>query len=161
MNIPESCAVVSLLLLSSLTTPGCNRSAPTPYVPGLGEIMTATQMRHSKLWFAGRAGNWPLASYELDELQEGFEDAVRFHPTHKDAPISDLLPRMTAAPLAQLDRAIAGKDVAEFTRAFDALTAACNACHQAAHFGFNVITRPTSNPFTNQRFEKGQPDSVH
>jgi hypothetical protein len=36
--------------------------------PGLGEIMSANQMRHVKLWFAGEAGNWPLASYEVDEL---------------------------------------------------------------------------------------------
>src|SRR5947208_2225088 len=34
-----------------------------PFTPGLGEIMTLQQMRHLKLWFAGQAGNWPLAAY--------------------------------------------------------------------------------------------------
>jgi hypothetical protein len=52
----------------------------------------------AKLWFAGEAGNWPLAAYELDELLERFDDAAKFHPTHKDAPlpISELILNMTA-----------------------------------------------------------------
>jgi hypothetical protein len=41
----------------------CSREPATPaYTPGLGEIMTLTQMRHAKLWFAGQAGNWSLAT---------------------------------------------------------------------------------------------------
>ena len=36
--------------------------------------MPLQQMRHIKLWFAGRAGNWPLADYEIDQLKEGFDD---------------------------------------------------------------------------------------
>ena len=36
--------------------------------------MTLQQLRHIKLWFAGRAGNWRLADYEIGELQEGFGD---------------------------------------------------------------------------------------
>jgi hypothetical protein len=153
--------VVLLIALIAVTAPGCDRPAPEPYVPGLGEIMSATQMRHSKLWFAGEAENWPLASFELDELREGFDDAVRFHPTHKDAPVAKLVPEMTAGPLAQLDSAVASRDVASFEKAFDNLTAACNACHRAAQFGFNVIERPTTNPFTNQRFDLPErPDSV-
>src|SRR5215471_9296540 len=38
------------------------------YASGLGEIMSLQQMRHLKLWLAGAAKNWPLADYELDEL---------------------------------------------------------------------------------------------
>ncbi|HET9888614.1 MAG TPA: hypothetical protein VFR10_13990, partial [bacterium] len=49
-------------------------------VPGLGEIMLTNQAHHAKLWFAGEAENWPLASYELDELEEGFEMVVEYHP---------------------------------------------------------------------------------
>ena len=52
--------------------PQTAQPAQEPYTPGLGEIMTLNQMRHIKLWFAGKATNWPLASYELDELEEGF-----------------------------------------------------------------------------------------
>jgi hypothetical protein len=45
--------------------------AKEPYAPGLGEFMTATQLRHAKLWFAGKANNWDLAAYEIDEIMEG------------------------------------------------------------------------------------------
>ena len=123
--------------------------------PGLGEIMAANQMRHVKLWFAGEAGNWPLADYEVDELTEGFDDVVRFHPTHKDSPqpLRDLVPALIDPPLAKLRAAIEARDKQRFEAAFDALTAGCNACHQAARFGFNVVVRPTANPYTNQRFE--------
>jgi hypothetical protein len=147
--------VIALLVLLLLITAGCERQPPAPYVPGLGEIMSATQMRHTKLWFAGKARNWPLAAYELDELKEGFDDVVTFHPTHKDAPapLAELLPQITGAPLKMLDEAISAKDSGKFVKAFDALTGACNACHQAAKFGFNVVTRPTANPYTNQNFE--------
>lgn len=49
--------------------------------------MTFNQMRHTKLWLAGEAGNWRLAQYELGGLGEGFDGVVRHHPTHKDSPV--------------------------------------------------------------------------
>jgi len=129
-------------------------SALSQYVPGLGEFMGLTQMRHTKLWFAGEARNWPLASYELDEIQEGFDDIVRLHPVHEGSPlpIKDILPRLTAEPLAKIRDAIDAQDKAQFEAAFDLLTQACNACHQAENFGFNHIVRPSGNPYTNQDF---------
>jgi hypothetical protein len=51
------------------------------------------------LWLAGEAENWKLAAYETDELEEGFHDAVAFHPTPKDAPLplSEVLPAADAS----------------------------------------------------------------
>lgn len=148
--------VAAVLMLVLISAPGCRREPPpSPYTPGLGEIMTLTQMRHTKLWFAGQAGNWPLAAYEVDELKEGFEDAARFHPTHKDAPlpISELIPKMTAEPVRPIEDAIAARNAGHFVETYDALTSACNSCHRATNFGFNVVGRPTTNPYTNQVFE--------
>jgi len=112
-------------------------------------------MRHVKLWFAGQAANWPLADYELDELGEGFDDVVALHPTHKDSPVApkDAIPRIMTAPLAAMRDAIAKKDAAAFAQAYDGLTAACNSCHQATNFGFNVVQRPASNPYPSQAFD--------
>jgi hypothetical protein len=122
--------------------------------PGLGEIMTFTQMRHTKLWLAGEAANWDLAAYELDELEEGFHDAITFHPTHKDSPLplSEVLPAMTDAPIAALRASVAKQDKASFEAAYDSLTAGCNSCHASMKFGFNVVQRPTSNAFPDQDF---------
>lgn len=124
------------------------------YVIGLGEIMGLNQMRHAKLWFAGRAGNWPLAAYELDEMREGFDDAKRYHDHHKGVPqpLSKMIPAFVDPPLAELDKAVAARDKAAFTVAFDHLTDGCNGCHRAADFGFNVIQRPTVPPYSNQSF---------
>ena len=117
--------------------------------------MGLQQMRHVKLWFAGEAGNWDLASYELDELEEGFDDAVKFHPTHKDSPVAiqDVIPQLTPTPIADLRKAVAAKDQTAFRQAFDELTAACNGCHDATKFGFNRVQRPATNPYPNQVFE--------
>ncbi len=126
------------------------------YAPGLGELMSLQQMRHTKLWLAGQAGNWELASYELDELGEGFEDVLKFHPTHKDSPVApkDAIPRMITQPLADLQAAVNKQDSGAFARTYDALTAACNNCHQATNFVFNRVQRPQTNPYPNQVFAR-------
>ena len=144
--------LVALLLVAAA---GCSREPPESYAPGLGEIMTLQQMRHSKLWFAGQANNWELAAYELKELQEGFDDVVKFHPTHEGAPLplAQLVPEMIESPLKDLEEIVAAKDRGRFFTGFDDLTKACNACHEAASFGFNVVERPSQNPYTNQAFQ--------
>lgn len=124
------------------------------YRPGLGEIMTFTQMRHAKLWFAGAATNWDLASYETDELEEGFADAMEYHKHHESSPVplTEAIPRFTASPLAGLRAAIAARDPSRFAAAFDSLTAGCNGCHLATRLPCNVVVRPQTNNFTNQDF---------
>lgn len=155
---PGLLLTAALVLLAA----GCARHQPAspapagqePYVIGLGEIMGLNQMRHAKLWFAGEAGNWPLAAYEIDEMREGFDDAKHYHDHHKGIPqpLSQMIPTYIDPALAELDTAIAHKDKAAFTTAFDRLTEGCNGCHRAADFGFNVIQRPTAPPYSNQRF---------
>ena len=145
--------IACIVLLGACAS--CSRGPQPPaYTPGLGEIMTLTQMRHAKLWFAGSESNWPLAAYELDELHEGLADAGTFHPTHKDAPlgIPALIEKITRDPLEQLQKAVDAKNQTAFVPAFDALSESCNACHRATNFGFNVVTRPSANTFANQIF---------
>jgi hypothetical protein len=145
----------------------CRQAAPAPapapapssaaeaYVPGLGEIMSLQQMRHTKLWLAGSAGNWPLAEYEVVELGEGFDDVVKLHPTHEGSPVDpkDAIPRIVVQPLAMVRAAVEKKDATAFGQAYDALTKGCNDCHQATNFGFNVVQRPATNPYPNQAFQ--------
>jgi hypothetical protein len=141
---------VFLFVLSSAVHAA--ETAP-PYVPGMGEIMGATQMRHSKLWFAGKAGNWALANYELGEIREGLNDAVIYHPVFKEGvPVSKILGKFIFSPLKAIGSAINAKDSAKFGKAFDSLTMACNSCHQAANRGFIVIQRPGVSPYSNQDF---------
>ena len=44
-------------------------------------LLIMTQIRHAKLWLAGDVGNWDLADYQIDELKEGLEYAVKYVPT--------------------------------------------------------------------------------
>ena len=151
--------VVSLFGISASLCVGCgSRSTPEAYVPGLGEMMSLQQMRHVKLWFAGQAENWELADYEVDELGEGFDDIVKYHPTHKESPVApkDAIPRMVTQPLKDLRAAIEKKDAKAFVPAYDSLTAACNNCHQATNFTFNVVQTPATNPYPNQAFTRGK-----
>ncbi len=120
-------------------------SADEPYQPSLGEFMALQQMRHIKLWFAGHAGNWPLADYEIGELQAGFDDVSQVLG-------GDIVEQHVGAPLAALQKAVDGKDGAAFAGAFDSLSAGCNACHQTLDHGFIVVQRPTSLPYSDQVF---------
>ncbi len=123
------------------------------YVPGLGEIMGSVQMRHAKLWFAANGENWPLATYELGELKEGFEDAAKYQPVFKGKPIGEMIGPATQMPLSELAKAIAEKNEAHFVKAYDRLSVACSSCHQSAGRGYIVIQRPTTPPLTDQRYD--------
>ena len=151
--------VAPAVLVCCLALAGCGRPAlappqQPPNVPGLGEIMSLQQMRHTKLWLAGSAENWKLAAYEVDELAEGFDDIVKFHPTIEGSPVQpkDAIPHMVIQPLERVRAAVEQRDEAAFAAAYDVLTAACNNCHQATNHGFNVLQRPAINPYPDQRF---------
>ena len=118
-------------------------NAPVP--PRLGETMTLQQLRHIKLWFAGHAGNWPLADYEMGELSEGFEDVNKLLG-------GDTVDKAVGAAMQALQKVIDNKDRAAFPAAFDQLTAGCNSCHRTLERGFIAIQRPTSLPYSNQNF---------
>lgn len=122
--------------------------------PGLGEIMGVIQQHHAKLYYAGTKSNWPLAQYELGEIQEGLDDAVKYYPHFQDvqAPLTELVPTMTKGSLAQVGAAIEKKDGKEFVKAFDSLCVSCSNCHQAANHPFVKIQPPTDAMFSNQKF---------
>jgi hypothetical protein len=126
--------------------------AKEPYAPGLGEFMTATQLRHAKLWFAGKANNWDLAAYEIDEIMEGLEDAEKQFPTHDGIPVADMIKANIDPAVEELRKAVEARSSTKFAVAFDKLTSACNTCHQGANKPFIRIQRPTSSPLSNQNF---------
>lgn len=127
------------------------------YVAGLGEIMAETQMRHAKLWFAGNAGNWGLADYELNEIKEGFETVTKFHPVFNNIPLATLLDSITGRPLNNVRSAIEARNTERFNKSFIELTAACNSCHSAANRKFIVITTPSESPVSNQQYTLDAP----
>lgn len=139
---------LAIPLLAAVAASAQNPAEPANggNLPGLGEIMTLQQLRHIKLWFAGRAGNWALADYEMGELNEGFEDVNKLLG-------GDTVDKMVGDPLKALQKAIEDKNRAAFTSAYDKLSAGCNYCHRTLDHGFIVIQRPTLLPYSDQLFE--------
>lgn len=134
-----------------------NNDAGKTYLPGIEQFMNVIQSEHIKLWFAARAGNWPLAAYQLGEIKEIMGDIQDLYPKFKDLPLADIFDGVITGPIADAEKAIDAKDAKKFNAAYDKLVTACNSCHEATGNGFVVIQRPTGNPFANQKFEPRKP----
>jgi hypothetical protein len=118
-------------------------------LPHLSEIMVQQQMRHIKLWFAGDAGNWSLADYEIDHLKDGFDDVAKLLG-------GDIAQQHVGGAISRLEKAIESKDHEAFVSAFDGLSAGCNACHHTLDHAFIVIQRPVLLPYSDQNFSSQQ-----
>jgi len=146
-RIVATCIIVAASVPFAAAQP-----AKEPYAPGLGEFMTATQLRHAKLWFAGDANNWDLAAYEIDEIMEGLEDAEKRFPTHDGIPVAEMIKANIDPAVEELRKAVEAKSSTKFAVAFDKLSSACNTCHAGVNKQFIRIRRPTSSPLSNQTF---------
>ena len=119
------------------------------YKPGLGEFMSEIQIHHAKLWFAGKDGNWPLANFEVGEIQEALDDIPKFCSDRPEVKSIDIIdPAMDS-----VSAAIKAKDETRFDSSFTLLTATCNDCHKATKHGFNMIKIPDIPPVSNQVFK--------
>jgi hypothetical protein len=135
-----------VLAAATLAAPQANaQQAAGSNEPSIAEIMTLQQTRHIKLWFAGRAGNWPLADYELDQLKDGFNDV-------DERLGGGTVEQAVGTGIAVVEKAIEGKDRAGFADAFDRLSAGCNSCHRTLDHAFIVIQRPVLLPYSDQSF---------
>ena len=144
--------VIAAIALAASVMFAAAQPAKEPYQPGLGEFMTATQLRHAKLWFAGKQSNWDLAAYEIDEITEGLEDAARLFPTFDGIPVAEMIKTIIDPRIEELEKAVRAKSSTKFTAAFDELTNGCNSCHAGASKPFIRIQRPIASPLTNQNF---------
>lgn len=123
-----------------------NKEGDAPLI-GLGELMAISQMRHIKLWQAGKAENWKLAAYEADKLRDSLYRAAGLYV---NIPVS--LVKSADAPIEAIQKSASSRDPRAFDKAFGALTTSCNACHQAAGLEFIRMHTPSSSPFSNQDF---------
>lgn len=144
--------VTATIALTASVMCAAAQPAKESYQPGLGEFMTATQLRHAKLWFAGKQNNWDLAAYEIDEIKEGLEDAARLFPTYDGVPVAKMIKTIIDPRIEELEKAVRAKSSTKFTAAFDGLTSGCNSCHAGASKPFIRIQRPIASPLTNQNF---------
>jgi hypothetical protein len=131
---------------------GINLPPSSPYVPRLGDIMNAAQIRHMKLWFAGKSANWELAAYEVRQLKASIVEAASLY---EGIPVTNVT--TMAQPVSAVADAIDAKDARKFAKAFEDMTNGCNACHQSIGRGYIVMRVPDVSPFSDQQFIPRKP----
>lgn len=122
------------------------------YKPGLGEFMSAIQIHHAKLWFAGTNENWDLADFEIHEIMESIDDIKKYETDRVEV---KAIPMIEPA-LDSVSAAIQQKNSTKFKNSFVLLTNTCNNCHKAVNYSFNNVKIPDTPPFSNQLFQKNK-----
>ncbi len=93
--------------------------------PGLARIMPEIGMRTWKLYYAAKAGNWPMARFQYKETKGLFELGAFMRPKH-EAAINQYL----AENWQTLEAPLEAQDFAAFDQAFHACIDAANAWHE-------------------------------
>ena len=93
--------------------------------PGLGRIMPEIGARTWKLYYAGKAENWPNALYQWKEEKKLFELGAYTRPKHEAA-----LEEYLRDDWAPIGKAIEKKDLAAFLAAMDKAVDSANAWHE-------------------------------
>lgn len=104
---------------------------------GFDVAMVETGYRYQELYWAGQDENWDYAKYQLDKIKLAMENGfVRRPKRAKSAEVfmNEVLPAM--------QKAVAAKNTAVFSKNFQMLTANCNACHALEKLPFFNVQPP-------------------
>jgi hypothetical protein len=140
---PRSVVLIRIAVLFAACSGSAsdNRRAqpePAARIP-YGTAMADVARRFELLGRAATAGRFELAEYQLGEIAEVFEDTLPHAvPPREGHP--EVLPATASAflktSIPDFQRALAARDRALASAAFERTATACNACHQASGHGF-------------------------
>lgn len=166
-----SLLTISAMLVSLFTLNACSEKNPPDAqfetrlkaleagAPGVGTIMSGVQLHFAKLYFAGKAQNWPLAEFELHEVEENLDRAAALRPEEYGTNLVGLNDAFKQTQLAALKTAAQNKDWNAFQSAYTEAIWTCNGCHEETNRPFIIITVPTIPPVPNQQWEPPTPSS--
>ena len=121
------------MLLGLVALLSCNERGSAVPAPRFGDLMTQVGRRFELLGRAANARRWELASFELGELRETFNDVPNaVMPSDVKADLPQLARGFVPAIESTLEAAFAKRDPAGVATAFASAAQACNGCHQAA-----------------------------
>ena len=127
--------------------------APTPYNPGVGDLMNLiVQPHHAKLWLAGHEGNWVLAEYEIHELKSALANVAKTRPVYRQKSVADSIEMFESGGLAAMEEVIHERNAAKFVDAYATINAGCNACHTSLGQSQVVIRTPEQATYPDQEF---------
>jgi hypothetical protein len=105
-------------------------------VPDQSHAMKDVGYHFSNLWFAGKAKNWPLAKFYIDETRSHLRWAVRIIPVRKtkagDLELNGILQAVDGTFLSEIDKSIQAGDSDRFEKSYKQALEGCYACHKAA-----------------------------
>lgn len=162
--------LTTLPIAFAAASAGCARSSPAApadppandlaarvkaledWIPDQAHIMADVADHFTNLYFAGKAGNWPLADFYLGETQSHLRWAVRRIPVRKDTQgrdvvLGNILEAFENSHLKPLKGSIDAKDLAGFEKAYKVSLTGCYSCHKAADKPFlrpGIPTGPAS-----------------
>jgi hypothetical protein len=114
--------------------------------------MLELQVHQNKLWFAGAAGNWDLARFYLDKIEEDAKPLIGTATMVGSTDVSQIMETTLPPLLDALRTAAADRDGAAFAARYLDLVQGCNSCHRSAGHGYIVIQRPVQPFMDNQKF---------
>jgi hypothetical protein len=109
--------------------------------PGLGRIMPEVGARTWKLYYAAKAGNWALATFQAKEIKGLMELGAFTRPKHEEA-----LNKFMEEEWKLLQESINKQDFAAFEAAFHKAVDAGNAYHELKDKPYIVWKLPDTPP---------------
>jgi hypothetical protein len=103
--------IVAFSLLSAAVVLPQSATGQDKPAAGVLDLMVTAQMRHIKLWFAGKLSNWRLAGYELDQLESNLKQAESLYSAGR---ASEFAPKQVQSIRDAIER----RDTAGFAKAY-------------------------------------------
>jgi len=104
--------------------------------PSASVAMADVGFHFSSLWFAGQAGNWPLATYYYNEGRNHVRWLIRINPMPKGpdgmpVDVQSIFDAIDTTTFAELKAVIDKKDRKQFETAYRNVLESCYQCHKA------------------------------
>jgi hypothetical protein len=121
--------------------------------PSASVAMADVSFHWSNLWFAGQAGNWPLANYYFSEARNHVRWLIRINPMPKGpdgnpVDLQGIFEGIDKSAFADVKAAIDKKDKAQFATVYRTALESCYACHKAVGRLYLKPQIPTAPPQT-------------
>lgn len=118
----------------------------------LAEYMMRLQWYANKLYFAGEAGNQPLADFYLHEIEEVMEEVVKAGIVDEGVQVSEHMKAYGLSYAEDFLDELRAEGLGNFGERYSGLIANCNSCHTVTEHSYIKIITPTTPVVSNQDF---------
>ena len=119
--------------------------------PSASVAMADVGFHFANLWFAGQAGNWPLANYYYSEARNHIRWLIRIVPNPKGpdgmpVDVKGIFDGLDTTTFADLKKVIDQKDAQKFPAAYRTTLESCYQCHKAVGRPYLKLMVPKTAP---------------